>query len=155
MKFSAKEDIEVPIERLFEMLADVEAFERAALRRGAEVQRTDTLRQPGPGMSWKTRFMFRGRERRVAIEMTRLDPPNGMSFKGSSPALEGTMQVELVALSRKRTRMAITTEIAPKTLAARLMVQSLKLARNNVNRRFHLRIAGFAKDLEDRYRRAA
>lgn len=155
MKFIAKEDIEVPIDDLFVMLSDFEAFERAALRRGAEVQRTDSLRKPGPGMAWKARFMFRGRERKLAVELVTLEAPGLMTFRGGSQALDGDFRIELVALSRRRTRMAISLEIAPKTLSARLMVQSLKLARNNVTRRFQLRVAGFAKDLETRYKAAA
>lgn len=155
MKLVAKEDIEVPIDDLFVMLSDFEGFERAALRRGAEVQRSDSLRQPGPGMSWKAAFVFRGRERKVTMELVTLDAPGLMEFRGGSQALDGDFRIELVALSRRRTRMTLSLEIAPKTLSARLMVQSLKLARNNVTRRFQLRVAGFAKDIETRYKAAA
>lgn len=151
MKFSTREDMDVPLDALFALLTDFDYFERAALRRGAEVQRDDAMRQPGPGMAWKARFQFRGRERRVRVELTQMQAPELLSYKGGSKALEGRMQIELLALSRKRSRMNIALEITPRTLAARLMVQSMKLARANLTRRFEQRIAGFARNLEERH----
>ena len=37
MKFSTKEDIDAPIDAVFDMLCEFDQFERAAMRRGAEV----------------------------------------------------------------------------------------------------------------------
>ena len=56
MKFSTNEDVEAPIDAVFEMLCDFESFERAAMRRGAEVQRVDQLVAPGVGMIWDAVF---------------------------------------------------------------------------------------------------
>jgi hypothetical protein len=155
MQFTAKEDIEAPIDRVFATLSDFENYERAAMRRGAEVVRTDNLRAPGVGMSWQTQFKLRGRDRNVALKLVRLDAPQALQVDFASPSIEGEMVIDLLAMSRNRTRMTLAIELRPKTLSARLMVQSLKLARANITKRFALRVAEFAKDIEDRMRGAA
>lgn len=153
MKLSTREDIEAPIDHVFAQVSDFEALERSALRRGAEVQRIDALARPGPGMAWDSRFDLRGKRREMRLELTEYDPPNALRFAARSTGAEGEMLVDLVALSRGRTRMAFEIEIRPLTLAARLMVQSLKLAKGNVAKRFEMRVATYARDIEDRYAR--
>jgi carbon monoxide dehydrogenase subunit G len=153
MKFSSKEDIEAPIEQVFAHVSDFAALERAALRRGAEVQRTDSLRKPDVGMSWSASFVARGRQRQLDIQMTEYDPPNSMRFHSMAQGLETDMKVELVALSRGRTRLSVELELKPRSISARLLVQSLKLARANLNKKFHLRMADYARELEDRSKR--
>ena len=148
MKFSAKEDIEAPIEQVFTLVSDFEALERAALRRGAEVQRTDSLPRPAVGMTWAASFMMRGRQRNMEVELVAYDPPQSMLFHSTAQGSEADMAFELVALSRGRTRLSLDLELKPRTLSARLLVQSLKLTRSNLNKRFHLRVADYARDLE-------
>ena len=58
-------------------------------------------------------------------------------------------------LSQNRTRIAIPVEMSPKSLSARLFLQSLKLAKSNLTRRFKLRVTEFAEEVEDRYRKSA
>ena len=55
-------------------------------------------------------------------------------------------------LGAKRTRMVVVSEAKPKTLAARLILQSLRLARARVQRRVDGRIGAIAQEIEDRYR---
>ncbi|MCR9146200.1 MAG: SRPBCC family protein [Rhodobacteraceae bacterium] len=151
MKFTAQEDIEASIEHVFAQISDFAALERSALRRGAEVQRVVDLPEPGPGMKWDTAFMLRGKRREMTIELVEFDRPNGMIMISTSPNTSGRMVLDLVALSRGRTRLNLTIDVEPKTLAARLVFQSLKLARGNLNRKFRKRVAEFARDLEDRF----
>lgn len=155
MKFTAKEDIEAPVEQVFALVSDFEGFERAARRRGAEVQRTDSLRIPAIGMTWSASFIARGRQRQLNIEMTEYEPPQVMRFHSLAQGLEADMKVELVALSRGRTRLSVDLDLKPKSISARLLVQSLKLAKANLNKKFHLRMADYARDLEDRIKRLA
>ena len=155
MQLTAREDIEAPLDRVFAELSDFETVERQALRRGIEVQRVDTVSGKGPGMQWATGFTFRGKMRKADITLTEYTPPERMVFDSVSGGLEVQMVIDLVALSRTRTRVAITSEFKPKTLSARLLVQSLKLAKGGVDKRFRSRMAGLAKDLEDKLKRQA
>ncbi len=155
MIFSTKEDIEAPIDAVFEMLCDFESFERSAMRRGAEVQRLDRLTAPGVGMIWKAAFQMRGRRREVQVEMVTFDKPNEMVLESTSPGLIGQMRFELMALSRSRTRISAELEVKPLNLSARLMVQSLKLGKNRLMKKYKLRVAEYAKGMEERYGRTA
>ena len=155
MRFTAKEDIEAPVDQVFDMLGDFDGFERSAMRRGAEVQRSDPGGAPGVGSTWNIRFDLRGKRREIRGELTRFERPSTLYFDADSQGFDGTFRIDLVALSRNRTRMGVLLEIKPKNLSARLIVQSLKLAKANLTRKFHLRVADFAKDMEDRYRRSA
>ena len=154
MKFSTKEDIEAPIEAVFE-ICDFESVERAAMRRGAEVQRSDTKTAIGVGMSWRGTFNLRGKRRQVDIEMVTFDKPNEMVFECRSPGLMTMMTTELVALSKNRTRIMLSFDIKPLNLSARLLVQSLKLAKTSLTKKFKLRAAEYAKTLEERHQRGA
>ena len=103
-------------------------------------------------MKWDAAFSLRGKRREMQLELTELDRPNGLVIASRSPNMGGKMVLDLVALSRSRTRISVVIDMAPKTLAAKLLVQSMKLAKSNLNKRFSLRVAGYAKELEDRYK---
>ncbi|UWR22830.1 SRPBCC family protein [Sulfitobacter sp. S190] len=155
MKFSTKEDIEAPIDAVFDMLSEFENFERSAMRRGAEVQRVDTLSAPGVGMMWQVVFDLRGKKRDLEIELITYDRPGEMVFECTSQGLMCLMSIECMALSRSRTRAMIALDIKPLNLSARLLVQSLKLAKTSLTKKYKLRVAEYAKTLEDRYNRTA
>ncbi len=155
MKFTAREDIEAPIEQVFAEVTDFQGFERSALRRGAEIRRIDTLERPGVGMGWEVTFRFRGKLRQITSRVTRFDPPNGILLSGDSPSIQGELVVDLVALSRGRTRLGLDLTLAPRSLQGRLIVQSIKLARGTLTRRFRARVSDYARDLEDRQSRRA
>lgn len=152
MKFSTREDIEAPIAYVFDRVSDFTAFERRALRQGAEVSR----RAHGPyhtGDTWDIAFKFRGRDRKVEARLTRFEPPNELEIESDSDGLNGVTQVALVALSPARTRVLVTCDLRAKTLTARLLLQSLKLAKTKISKRFNARVQDYAEDIEDRFRR--
>lgn len=155
MKFSTREDIDATIDEVFESLCAFETFELQATRRGAKVRRVDALTAPGVGCTWDVQFSMRGRQRKLDLVLDIFDRPNQMGFSATSDGIDSRFDVELIALSRTRTRMSIGVDLRPKTLAARLLVQSLKLAKATLTKRFKLRVAEHAKLLEDRLRKRA
>ncbi len=150
MKFSTNEDIEAPIETVFAEISDFEAFERSAIRRGAEVRRRGDPTPPRAGLSWDTTFRLRGRPREMTLVLSRFETPTDIQLTANGKSFEGTLEVALIALSPHRTRLSVSVDIRPRTLAGRLFVQSLKLAKKDMNRRFKLKVAHFAQGVEDR-----
>lgn len=153
MDLTTKEDIEAPIAFVFQQVTDFQAFERQAMRRGADVRRRDSLPRPGKGSGWDVIFKFRGKDRRLSAEVTEFDAPNMLCLQTSSGGIDGRTVIELVPLARTRTRLTVRTDLSATGLAARLLLQSLKLARGNLSRRLSARVSTFATDVEGRYAR--
>lgn len=148
MKFTAREDIEAPIADVWAVLTDYDAFERAAMRRGADVARSQTAGR----LSWQVAFAFKGKRRQVVIRQETANAPGLLVFSGNGKAVEGEVRVELVELGPRRTRMSVTAEVRPLTLAARLFLQSAKLARGRIAKRYQARVAQMATMIEARTR---
>lgn len=155
MEFSAKEDIEAPIERVFAVITDFDSVERQALRRGIKVSRVKDVADGGAGTEWSAGFKFRGKDMTADIRLAEMTEPELVVFKARAGGLDTGMVIDLTALSPRRTRMTVTAPMQPKTLSARLLVQSLKLAKGRVTRKFSVRVAQYAKSIEDRAQSAS
>jgi hypothetical protein len=110
------------------------------------------LKKPDVGMAWRLRFTFKGKQRKMSIRFADAEPGSHLAWAFDSVPIEGTVKVELVSLSPRRTRLTMVSDIRPKTLAARLMIQSLRLAKGRVQRRFDLRTGQLANMIEEHYR---
>ena len=151
MRFTTKQDIEAPLDFVYSTMIDFEAWERSAMRRGAEVERTDTLTRIGPGMSWAARFSYRGKMRAIVLRLVMIEPPAALSFAVQSQVVEGAVKLDLMEMSARRTRVHVVAEVTPRSLAARLFLQSLRLARGRVDRKFEQRVAQLAGGIERRF----
>ncbi len=144
MRFTTREDIDLPPETVFDALSDFEGFERMALRRGADVRRTGER-------AWTIRFRYRGKERVLQSEISRSEPPVRIETTGRSGGIDGVLRFDLLQLSPRRTRLTVDLDLTPTTITARLMLQSLRLAKGTLTQRFKLRVERFARDLEGRH----
>ncbi|KJZ20717.1 SRPBCC family protein [Loktanella sp. S4079] len=154
MKFSTREDIEAPADYVFSQVSDFASFERRALRHGAQVSRVDQNGgTPDVGTQWKIAFKFRGRNRKLDATLEEIESPVGYSVAGASDGMTIRTNVELVPLSPTRTRILVGVELRSKSFTARLVLESMKLAKTKLNKRFRARVVEFAEDIEDRYRK--
>ncbi|MFT7057545.1 MAG: carbon monoxide dehydrogenase subunit G [Pseudorhodobacter sp.] len=152
MKFTTKEDIEAPLAFVYSAISDFNYWERAAMRRGADVNRTDRLHKAGAGMGWKIDFQYRGKLRNLEVNLLEMIDEQRLAFSMLGKPANGTLSIDMAEMGPKRTRIRIAAEVKPNTLAARVFIQSLRLAKAKVNRKFELRFAQVAADIEDRYR---
>jgi uncharacterized protein YndB with AHSA1/START domain len=148
MELTASEDIEAPQEQVFAALSDFDAVERQVMRRGIEITRL--AEETGTGLAWQTKFTFRGKPRQAHISLVTSTAPERLKFHSVTGGLESDLTLDLIALSRNRTRITVTSVLMPKTLSARLLVQSLKLAKGGIDKRFRARMADLASGLETR-----
>ena len=152
MRIALKHDIAVPVGTAFALATDFAELERAARRKGVQVVRKDRLATPGAGMAWDIAFRFRKRERQVESTLTSLDPPRQAVFTGKSQHLAIGLVFSVVALSRDRSRLMLDLDLRPRTLRARVMLQSARLARGRIERTLRARFEAFADGLAKRAR---
>lgn len=151
MKFSRREDIEAPLATVFQSITDFPALQRMAMRRGFDASRQDQMDTPGAGMRWLIRGPVRGRMREIEVEMTQYVPASGLVAVAASGGIQGTVTVDLVELSKARTRMQVGLDLRASTLPARLLLQSARLGKASLDRRFARRIAELAGQIEARH----
>lgn len=155
MKFSTQEVMDAPVEDAFALLTQFDLIERAVMRRGVDVQRVDALEAPGVGLKWRSNFVLRGRPRTLDLEVVVYEPPHRMVMALSSQGFQGDTRVELIALSKTRTRVMVSVEVRPLSLPARLLLQSLKLTKSTLNQKYKDRVAHHIRELEEQYRHSA
>ena len=151
MKFSTRQDIEAPLDFVWQQVTDFAQYERMAMRRGAEVERVDHLRSPAAGMGWRIRFAHKGKARRVLLRIAEMTPSTALDFDLDSPSVAGGIRLELLALAPKRTRIMVVAETRPKTIAARLLIQSLRLVKGRTQRRLDGQMEKFGALIEERW----
>jgi hypothetical protein len=152
MKINGKHDVDAPVAFVMQVFADFPGWERAALRRGVDVRRTDRLPEPGPGAKWLTTFNFRGKPRIVEVTLVDLDASGRLVVSFSGKSAQGTATLVPLEMSARRTRISASVDIQARTLAARVLIQSMRLARNRVMRKFEQRLAQFGAEIAARYK---
>lgn len=136
MKFSMRRDTELTSHDLFEAITDFDRLERILTRRGAAVVRTRDGGQDGTGPAWDIGFDWRGRHRDLKLTVTTLRPSEQMLIEGLSEAFEVTIEATVLALSLSRSRLIFETDLRPRTMRARLILQTAKLGKSQLDAQF-------------------
>ena len=153
MKFTTHKDIDAPIDYVFQKAANFDGYERQALRRGAHVARVDGMGPVRVGSAWDVAFTFRGKDRNLRATVKSIVAPDTFEIDTVATGLNSLTKVDLIALSPKTTRVAVSVALTARSLSARLLLQSLKLAKGNLNKRFTKRVGEQVAGIADDYRR--
>jgi len=152
MEMSTREDIEAPIDFVFEQVTNFATFERSIMRRGGDVERLKGDAAVAVGTQWRVKFLLRGTERTVQAEIVEIDKPGAIALNVASTNADADMKIDLVPLSRARTRINVSVAASAKSIPAKLFFQSLRFARQKTQGRFKGVVMNFAEDVEAKYR---
>jgi len=153
MNFESKQDINAPAAHVFSQLADFDFYESYAMRVGAQVERQDNFTQPQPGMCWNIKGRFRGKDRNLELMLDSYTPTDALSFVCKTKSLNAIVKFNVIPLSHTETRLQATVDIQAKGLSARVALQSAKLAKKTLDRKFDIRMHDFANNIGEKYRR--
>jgi hypothetical protein len=152
MQFRTTETVTGGIDAVFACMSDLVFYERKALDAGLAVRRLDKLPAPAPGMQWEVPFRARGRDRVAEIELVKLDAPMRMRFEGRVQGLLFEADMDCRVLDADATEVTVTTKLRAKSITAKVLLQSMKLARTTLNKRYRKRVRKALRDLEGRVR---
>jgi hypothetical protein len=147
MKFSTRIDTDKSATELFDLISDFSRSERALVARGAQIRRIDPSQDPGTGLGWTIDFNWRGQRRTVRLDVTRFDRPSHITLDGHSDQFDLSISMTVVALSRVKSRLLFETEVRARNMRARLLLQTAKLGKTQLDRKYDQRIADFVAHL--------
>ena len=148
MKLSTRTEIDATPDKVFGLAADFDRLEAVARERGATVERLDDGRNGPAAARWRITAPIRGQVRSGEIGITAYVPGEQIAAQGALEGLSIFGNMELVEFAAGRTRMFSTLDMKPGSLKARMLVQSLKLARGTLERRLAKRMEKFARRAE-------
>jgi len=150
MKFSLRQDTGLPATELFEAVSDFPRMERMLVRRGASIRRLDPAQEPGAGMAWDMGFDYRGKRRELRLDVVQFDRPEKIALAGRTDSLDVAIDMTVIALTRAKSRLIFELNVKPRNMRARLMLQTAKLGKSQLDRKFADRVGKFLSDLTGR-----
>ena len=144
MKFSTRIDKEVTAERMFDALADFDRIERILMRRGVSVTRVDNI--SAGARAWDLAFDWRGQRRALRLVLVQFDRPEKFALTGESAPFELRIDMAVVALARNRSRLMFELEVKPRNMRARLVLQTAKLGKTQIDRKLEAKVSSFVDD---------
>lgn len=144
MKFSTRIDKNLPAFQLFDSVTDFERVERILIRRGVSVNRVDDMTDGRRG--WKLAFDWRGQRRELTLILVQFDRPEKFALIGESVPFDIKIDFSIIALAKNRSRLIFEMEVKPRNMRARLILQTAKLGKAQIDRKVAARISDFVDD---------
>jgi hypothetical protein len=135
LKLRVSDDIEAPVDRVWAGFSDFSPVETEARARGAELVRVGDWRAAHLGASWRGSVAVRGKTRPIDARIATFVPGETCVVESRVGGMSSTYEITLIPLSPSLTRVAVVLELRASTLSARLLLQTLKVARRRVMQR--------------------
>ncbi|MEM7723377.1 MAG: SRPBCC family protein [Pseudomonadota bacterium] len=153
MKFKTSEDIDAPLDVVWAEFTTFDTLEHEARGRGAEITRLGNWTEPAAGVEWRGSVTVRGKRRAISSRIARFEPNDVCVVESRIGGMRSHYEISFIALSKTVTRVAVVLDLSADTLTARLILQTMKLARGRVLQRLQGVLARQGNAAEAVYRR--
>jgi uncharacterized membrane protein len=155
VKFKVSDDVEAPIDWVWEGFTDFGAIEADARARDADIVRVGDWTEPAHGVAWRGSVPVRDKVRPIEARITTFVPNKNLVIDSRIGGMECHYEVSFAPLSQAVTRVSIVLELKASTLSARLLLQTLKIARRKVIQRLEGAVVRQGQAVEADYRARA
>jgi hypothetical protein len=153
MKFKVSEDVDAPQAMVWAHFTDFSGFENDARGRGATLTRVGNWTLAAQGVEWRGAVTVRGKSRPITAKITQNVAQELCVIESRIGGMNCHHEMSFVPLSPAVTRVALMLDLSADTLTARLLLQTLKLARGRVLQRLQALIARQGNAVEAEWRR--
>lgn len=153
MKFKVSEDVDAPQEMVWQRFTDFSGFEEDARGRGAVLTRVGNWTQTNEGVEWRGEVTVRGRSRPISAKVTQLRPQELCVVDSRIGGMNCHQEMLFTPLAASVTRVTLILDLSADTLTARLLLQTMKLARGRVLQKLQGVLARQGNAVEAVYRR--
>lgn len=132
MKISGSKAFKRARERVFDSFADPARMDAVFAEQGVNMRREGA---GGPGTVWHLDVISGGKERSMAIALADMERPGAMHMRVTSEMLDADVAFIFSDLPDGGCDVTADIELAPRTLSARVAIQTLRLAKGKVEQR--------------------
>lgn len=152
MKFKVAEDVDAPLDFVYSRMADFSRLEDEIRGSGAELRREGNWTQAAEERAWKGSVTVRGKPRRIDAVIGHMAENDTILVESKVGGMDCSYEMTFYEMSPTITRIATVLELKPNTLSARLIIQTLKLARGRVLQKMTGSLVRRGNEIEADYR---
>lgn len=151
MRLTAVHAINAPVDFVFKEFTNFSGFEAHAQERELTVERTDSVTGIDVDMEWQISGMVRGKHREVCVRLDEYRENDRIQYTSASGAMSGQMLFEFEDLGSDVTEVSFHVDPKAESISSRLILQSIRLAKNSVEKRITKSMRIFGEQIEAKY----
>lgn len=144
LEFSSKAVISAPLPAAFSAACDYFHFEDLARARGLAVTRHGPPQSPLTALEWHVSGPMGGAHREAVVSVDDMRAPVMLVVRTRVGKVTALSTIQFIENGRKQTLMNVRTGLKGRSIAAKLVIHSLRLSRQRVARRFEGALTRFA-----------
>ncbi len=145
MKLHSRETYPVPAERAFAALTDFEALTGVLKGHGVQVAEFAPGWPDGTETRWQLGIGVKGMHRSVKMHVSEVRTGEGMTLSYESDGIFGDVIADIAPVDAQSCVIAYTIGIEARGIAAKLMLQPLRVAQGTMEQKLHGRVVNFTR----------